>query len=159
MDYIGSECYLQQNKIETINEVLDDFSDYPNFSQVVNTWTDTDIAFSPNVIAGGQILVRPLKNLELGLYPKFVGEQFLDNFSNENRVLDSYFVSDFLGQFIIPNNKLKEISISLKVNNVFNALYSANGYTYSFISGDLITENFLYPQAGTNFLAGLTIRF
>ena len=156
---VGANATFSQNKIETIDEVLVDFTDYYAVQEVRTTFNDTDIAYSPNVIAGGEIRVNPIQNLELGLYPKYVGEQFLDNFSNKNRVLDSYFVTDFLGQYIIPSKKIKELRVSLKVNNVFNTLYSANGYTYSFIFGDLITENFLYPQAGANFLAGLTIRF
>lgn len=156
---VGANATFSQNKIETIDEVLVDFTDYYAVQEVRTTFNDTDIAYSPNVIAGGEIRVNPIQNLELSLYPKYVGEQFLDNFSNKNRVLDSYLVTDFLGQYIIPSKKIKELRVSLKVNNVFNTLYSANGYTYSFIFGDLITENFLYPQAGANFLAGLTIRF
>lgn len=153
---IGANATFSQNKIAAIDEVLVDFSSY---ELVVNSLTDTDIAYSPNVIAGGFVQVNPISSLELGLYPKYVGRQFLDNFSNDNRVLDAYFDADFLGSYQIPSKKLKDISVNLKVNNVFNSLYSANGYTYSFIFGDLITENFLYPQAGINFLAGLTLKF
>ncbi len=153
----GANATFSQNKISSFDEVLADFTE--GFELIVNNFEDTDISFSPNVIAGAQIIARPIDNLEIGLYPKFVGEQFLDNTSNEDRALDSYLVTDFLGQYFIPSKKFKEISISLKVNNIFDTLYSANGYTYSFIFGDLITENFLYPQAGANFLAGLTIKF
>jgi len=153
---IGANATLSQNKIAAIDEVLVDFSAY---DLVINNLTDTDIAYSPNVIVGGHLQVNPISSLQLGLYPKYIGRQFLDNFSNENRVIDGYFVTDFLGSYQIPSKKLKDISINLKVNNLFNSLYSANGYTYSFIAGDLITENFLYPQAGINFLAGLTLKF
>ena len=153
----GANATFSQNKINSFNEVLADFTN--GFELIINNFENTDISFSPNVIAGAQLVAKPLDNLEIGLYPKYVGRQFLDNTSNENRALDSYLVTDLLGQFTIPSSKFKEISLSLKVNNLFNTLYSANGYTYSFIFGDLITENFLYPQAGTNFLAGLTIRF
>jgi iron complex outermembrane receptor protein len=51
------------------------------------------------------------------------------------------------------------------VNNVFNELYEPNGYTFSyFVPGEtsgreLVTENFYYPQAGTNFLFGLVMKF
>ena len=54
---------------------------------------------------------------------------------------------------------MKELSFHLMVNNIFDTMYSNNGYTYSYIYGDLITENFYYPQAGTNFLAGLVFKF
>ena len=43
--------------------------------------------------------------------------------------------------------------------------YESNGYTYSYFyrpqgSNDApVTENFLYPQAGINFLSGITVSF
>jgi len=54
--------------------------------------------------------------------------------------------------------KLKRLEWTLLINNVGNALYSANGYTYSYIYGDLVTENFYYPQAGINWLLGMKVR-
>ena len=39
-------------------------------------------------------------------------------------------------------------------------MYSSNGYTWGFLyAGERTTENWLYPQAGTNFLAGVTLKF
>jgi len=154
---VGGNATLSRNKIKEFNEVLYDYTN--GFEVIINNYEDTDIAFSPNIIVGSQIIFRPLENLELGLYPKYVGKQFLDNTSNDARSLDAYMVTDFLGIYQIPGEKWRQFSISLKVNNVFNTLYSANGYTYSYVFGDLITENFLYPQAGANFLAGLSIKF
>jgi iron complex outermembrane receptor protein len=47
----------------------------------------------------------------------------------------------------------------LLLNNVLNASYSSNGYTYSYLyEGNMTTENFQYPQAGFNFLLGLSVR-
>jgi iron complex outermembrane receptor protein len=55
---------------------------------------------------------------------------------------------------------------SLKVNNLFNELYEPNGYTFSYFvplegntNRELVTENFYYPMAGTNYLGGVSIRF
>ncbi len=155
--YIGANAAFSQNKIENFEEIIYDYTN--GFEIITNIFTDTDIAFSPNIVAGLQLVAAPIKDFEIGLYPKFVGKQFLDNTSNDAKSLDSYLVTDLLGRYDIRTDKLKELSLSLKVNNLFNALYSANGYTYSYVFGDLITENFLYPQAGINFLAGLTIKF
>jgi iron complex outermembrane receptor protein len=39
-------------------------------------------------------------------------------------------------------------------------LYESNGYTYGYLyDGQLIQENFYFPQAGTNFIGGITIGF
>jgi iron complex outermembrane receptor protein len=54
---------------------------------------------------------------------------------------------------------VKELNFSLLVNNVFNHTYESNGYTYSYQAGGVITENFLYPQAGINLLSAVRIRF
>jgi len=50
---------------------------------------------------------------------------------------------------------MKEISFSVLANNILNTMYSSNGYTYQYLG----TNNFYYPQAGTNFLAGITMKF
>ena len=50
------------------------------------------------------------------------------------------------------------------VNNLLDKKYISNGYTYSYYyrpQGSIdnaITENFYYPQAGINFLTGITIK-
>jgi len=50
------------------------------------------------------------------------------------------------------------VQFILYLNNVFNKKYEANGYTYSYISGgSLVTENFLFPQAGTNLMFSVNI--
>jgi len=47
----------------------------------------------------------------------------------------------------------------LMVNNLMNVEYASNAYTYSYIFGDLITENFYYPQAGRNVLVNASFSF
>ena len=60
---------------------------------------------------------------------------------------------------------IKEIALNALVNNLFDKKYVSNGYTYSYYyrpqgSNDRpITENFYYPQAGVNFLTGVTLKF
>jgi iron complex outermembrane receptor protein len=45
------------------------------------------------------------------------------------------------------------------LNNVFNKRYTPNGYTYSYIyGGQLVTENFVFPMAGTNFMLAVNIK-
>ncbi len=129
---------------------------------------DTDISFSPEVVAGGFINYEPVNGLELKLLSKYVGEQFMSNVEAENSRLDSYFVSDFNVQY--SWNKpwvFREIVLTGLVNNIFNEKYVSNGYyyTYNIPNEDLPSgeETFdgagYYPQATTNFLLGLTLKF
>lgn len=156
---LGFNTTLSQNKIDQFTEVLYDYTDWNEVVVVENKYKNTDIAFSPNVIAAGNIVYMPAKGLSLMLQTKYVGKQFLDNTSNAKRVIDAYQTVDGRLSYSIYPKKMREISFNLLVNNMLNSLYSSNGYTYSYIYEKLITENFYYPQAGTNFLMGLTFKF
>ncbi|MCB9174849.1 MAG: TonB-dependent receptor [Flavobacteriales bacterium] len=148
---------ISQNKIDNFTEVLYDYTN--GYDVVENKYTNTDIAFSPNVIVAAGVEYKPVKALSLLLQTKYVGKQFLDNTSNAKRALDVYQTVDGRLSYSIYPKKMREISFNLLVNNLFNTLYSSNGYTYSYMYDGLITENFYYPQAGTNFLMGLTFKF
>lgn len=92
--------------------------------------------------------------------PKYVGEQYLDNTESESRKLEGYFVNDFRITTSLRPGILKELNLALQINNLFNNLYESNGYTYGYGLGDaVIYENFFYPQAGTNFLLNLNLKF
>lgn len=156
---LGFNTTLSQNKIDQFTEVLYDYTDWNEVVVVENKYKNTDIAFSPNVIAAGNIVYIPAKGLSLMLQTKYVGKQFLDNTSNAKRVIDAYQTVDGRLSYSIYPKKMREISFNLLVNNMLNSLYSSNGYTYSYIYEKLITEKFYYPQAGTNFLMGLTFKF
>ncbi|HRN40693.1 MAG TPA: TonB-dependent receptor, partial [Vicingus sp.] len=156
---LGFNTTLSQNKIDQFTEVLYDYTDWNEVVVVENKYKNTDIAFSPNIIAAGNIVYMPAKGLSLMLQTKYVGKQFLDNTSNAKRVIDAYKTVDGRLSYSIYPKKMREISFNLLVNNMLNSLYSSNGYTYSYIYEKLITENFYYPQAGTNFLMGLTFKF
>jgi len=147
---------LSQNKIDQYTDVIVDFAD---FSFVETIQNDTDIAFSPSVIAGSRLQYKLLPYLAISLQSKYVGDQFLDNTSNDFRVIDAYFVNDFIVDYSLKELIGKEISIKFLVNNILNETYESNGYTFSYIFGDLVTENYYYPQAGTNVLLGLTVEF
>ncbi|MEM6648285.1 MAG: TonB-dependent receptor, partial [Bacteroidota bacterium] len=148
---------LSQNKIEDFTSVVYDYTS--GFDIVEDTFDDTDIALSPSHIAGGSVTVQAAKGLEVQLLGKYVGEQFLDNTSNPDRAIDAFFVSDLRIGFTVPNTPARRTQITLLVNNLFDAEYSARGYTYRYIVGDEITRNHFYPQAGINIQAGLNVLF
>ncbi|MFK7784096.1 MAG: TonB-dependent receptor [Crocinitomicaceae bacterium] len=148
---------LSQNKIAEFNEFVDN---YDVGGQDTLVHTNTDLAFSPNIIASAGIGYEPFKGFEVNLLGKYVGSQFLDNTSSENRKIDSYFISNLQLSYTIENKLFSEIKIGIAVNNLFNKLYQNNGYTWGYIfGGERTIENFYYPQAGRNFLTRLTIKF
>ncbi|GAB3770844.1 TonB-dependent receptor [Spirosoma horti] len=148
---------FSRNRVKNFTEYLDNFD---NGQQESRQYGQTDISFSPNVIAGSQLLFTPAKGLELGLLSKYVGKQYMDNTSNENRKLNSYFTNDIRVIYTLKPRFAQEIAFTLLFNNVLNELYESNGYTYAYISeGKVTADNGYYPQAGRNFLAGVRIRF
>jgi iron complex outermembrane receptor protein len=148
---------FSQNKVKNFTEYLDNFD---NGAQESRQYSQTDISFSPNVIAGSQLLFTPAKGLELGLLSKYVGKQYMDNTSNESRKLNPYFTNDIRVIYSIKPKFAQEIAFTLLFNNVLNELYESNGYTYAYISeGKVTADNGYYPQAGRNFLAGVRVRF
>jgi iron complex outermembrane receptor protein len=129
---------------------------------------ETDIAFSPNIVAANAIVYQPIKNLQMSLLSKFVGEQFMSNTENEDSKLDSFFVNDFNITYTLETTGIfKSIVFTGLVNNILNEKYVANGYFGSFDFDDNtsptgVTTGFFsgfYPQATTNFLAGVTLNF
>lgn len=147
---------FSENKIDTYTDFI---YDYILESNISYEFKNTDISFSPNLIVGSELIYEPLKDLNIALISKYVGDQYLDNTTNENKKIDAYLVHHARLNYSIKNVVFKEINFSLLVNNLFDLKYSSNGYTYSYAVGNVITENFYYPQAGRNFLAGLTFKF
>jgi iron complex outermembrane receptor protein len=147
---------LSQNKIDNFIEYL---TDYDSYEEKAIAHGKTDISFSPSVIAGSTFTIKSGK-LETSLLTKYVGKQYLDNTSNEGRILKAYWTQDIRLMYPVKTKWSKRLDLTLLLNNVANILYSSNGYTYSYIyDGKTITENFYYPQAGFNFLAGVVVRF
>ncbi len=146
---------LSENKVKNFTEYIDD---YDNGGQKTNNYSAATIAYSPSVVGGATINFIPVKNGELSFSSKYVGKQYLDNTSNNARLLHAFFVQDVRAIYTIKNKGLKEINIIAQLNNVFGKKYEPNGYTYSyFVGGETVTENYYFPMAGTNFMIGLNI--
>ena len=145
---------LSQNKIKQFNEYLDEYlDDEPYYSQQLIDHKNTNLAFSPTIVTNAGLTFKPLKNLSIDWITKYVGRQYLDNTSNDNRSINPFSFSNLTLSYKIENKFFEEITFGLLVNNIFNALYSNNGYTFSYIyGGQITTENFYYPQAGRNFM-------
>ena len=127
----------------------------------------TNISYSPNVVGASNLVFAPSTVFRVALLSKYVGEQFMGNIDADLSKLEAYFTNDINISYVwTPNSWIKEAQFSLLVNNIFNALYTSNGYFYTFdddysVAGVVTTIEGVgyYPQAGTNFLMGATFRF
>ena len=134
---------------------------------VLQNLGSTNIAFSPDFIAANRITFIPIQNLQLSFLSKYVGEQFMGNIDAEGSKLKAYFVNDLNVSYQLEMKKVfKSIRFDVLVNNIFNLEYESNGYFYTFDDdfsspGTVTTVEGagFYPQAGLNFLAGMTLLF
>lgn len=142
---------LSENKIVDFQE---------EFEGMTTTYDKTDIAFSPNIIAASQLSYEWPFGLELGLNSKYVGKQYLDNSTSDNKSIDAYFVNDLVAGYTRPLGA-GEVMLQLSIFNLFNKLYEANGYTYSYSLSptEISVNNFYYPQAERNAMVRLKFRF
>ncbi|MEN8897178.1 MAG: TonB-dependent receptor, partial [Nonlabens sp.] len=138
-----------------------------SFDGEIQNLGSTDIAFSPNVVAANAIVFQPVKNLQISLLSKFVGEQFMSNTEARDSKLDSYFTNDLNFIYTVkPKSIFDSVVFTALVNNIFNEKFVSNGYYFTFDDdfsnpGTVSTVEGagFYPQAGINFLTGVTLNF
>ena len=161
---VSSKLTLQPNMTLSSNKNKETIISFDG--ELVNLGK-TDIAFSPELIAANAIVYQPVKNLQMSLLSKFVGEQFMSNTEADLSKLDSFFVNDFnISYTIEPKSIFESITFTGLVNNILNEKYVSNGYYFTFDDdytnpGTIATVEGagFYPQATTNFLLGVTLRF
>jgi iron complex outermembrane receptor protein len=152
---------VSQNKIREFTEVLYDYGvNFDEYNEIRNVYKNTDIAYSPNVIAGSGLSYKPFRGFEATWLMKHVGKQFIDNTSNNNRMIEAYTINDVRLTYAFNPRGMRAVSFSLLLNNIFDVEYESNGYTYGYLAGPTTyRQNFYYPQAGTNLMAMVSLRF
>lgn len=158
---------LSENKVVDFTDFTNAFdADFNELEQLRTDHGTTDIAFSPNIIMGNTLtyhLIEPTESkneLSVALFSKYVGQQYLDNTSNEDKAIDAFFTNDLRLNYRLLGKGFKEIRLVFMLRNVLDAQYSAGGYTYKYIKdGSEVTFNAFSPQAGRNVMAGVTFDF
>ncbi len=156
---INANATFSRNVIQSFDEVVYDYgTNWDEFNVVTTNYSNTQISFSPNLTAGGSLVFHPIKSLEFTWIHKYVGKQYLDNTTDENRNINAYYISDVRAAYGFSALGMKRINLNLAVYNLFNKMYESNGYTWGYQGGgNDIRENFYYPQAGIHFMAGVMI--
>jgi iron complex outermembrane receptor protein len=134
---------------------------------VLTALGNTNIAYSPEFIAGNILTFLPVSNFQVSFLSKIVGEQYMGNIDSEGSKLKSYFVNDLNVSYEFkPKSVFKSILLTGLVNNIFDYKYVSNGYFFTYDDNysdpnqiTTIEGAGYYPQAGINFLVGLTLKF
>ncbi len=153
----SANATFSRNKISDFTEYVDNWDTGGQEAFDLGT---TDLAFSPEVVANSELRFEPVEHLGLSLNSAYVGQQYIDNSSSAERALDAYFVNNLKADYTFTTGLFNEITLHVLVNNLFNTMYESNAWVYSYIlGGERYEMDGYFPQAGTNFMAGVNFKF
>ncbi|WP_319482071.1 TonB-dependent receptor [uncultured Draconibacterium sp.] len=148
---------LSINKIKDFTEYVDNWDTWGQDAFDLGT---TDLAFSPNVIANSQFVYTPGEHFSIAFVSQYVGDQYIDNTSSDDRKLDAYFVNHLKADYTFKTNLVDEISLHFIANNLFDVQYETNAWVYPYLLGnERYKMDGYYPQAGVHFMFGVDFTF
>lgn len=149
---IEGNISLSTSAIKEFNYFIDD---YDHGTSIKEIFHNQPIAFSPQIVSNFNTQLE-WNGLINEINVKYVGKQYLDNTADSRKSLDAYLTTDLKFRYILNSEHLsyfKTINLIFAVNNLFNVMYSSNGYTYSYIAGNALSiNNYYFPQAERNVL-------
>ena len=96
---LSANATFSRNKIQDFTHTLYDYTD--GFEVVERDLGTTDIALSPEIIINGEVNYELLKGLEVAILNRYIGDQYLDNTSSEDKKIDAYFTIFALPYFSV----------------------------------------------------------
>jgi len=163
---------LSENKILNHTAYVDNWD---TWGQEKINYKNTDLAFSPNIIWASLFNYTVNENTSVDFISKYVGEQFIDNSSSEDRMLDDYLVNNLRLSYEWDSKVFNTAKLTLQVNNLLNNEYVSNAWVYRFISegwDPRDSDHYVnqdsergynmaayFPEATRNYLLGLTLGF
>ena len=169
---ISGNLTISENKVDSFTQFIDNWDTWGQ-EQILHE--NTDLAFSPKLIWAAQMNYKFNNRTSLLFNSKYVGEQFIDNTSSEDRKIDDYLICNLQIDYVFNSFIFKNAKLSFLVNNLFNVEYVSNAWIYRYItnsfdpreSDDYTTLGSdgiynmagYFPQAKRNYLLGLSIDF
>jgi iron complex outermembrane receptor protein len=148
---------FSRNKISDFTEYVEDWD---NGGLKSNPVGRSDLAFAPQLTASSVVSCHLFENMELRLLSNYVGKQYIDNTASNDRRLDAYLVNSFNVDYRLAQRLFKVLRFSLLINNIFNEAYESNAWVYSYYyEGKRNKMDGYFPQAGTNFMLGVSVEF
>ncbi|MCC8035969.1 MAG: TonB-dependent receptor [Rikenellaceae bacterium] len=165
---------FSRNKIKKYTDHLS-FEDAAGVRDVETYLGTTTIAFSPSVIAGS-IIAFSHRGFGASLQTNAVSKQYVTNSESarskftdiasgsDKLELDAYCVSNLRLDYSFRLPSLKSMTVGFTVYNILNAKYESNGYEVTYFIEEngrraRLKQMYYFPQAGTNVMANITLRF
>jgi len=169
---VSGNLTISENKVDSFTQYVDNWDTWGQ-SQIFHE--NSDLAFSPNIIWAAQANYNLNKRTKVIFNSKYVGEQYIDNTSSRERILNDYLISNLQVDYHFNNYLFKEAKISFLINNLFDIEYVSNAWIYRYITNTFdpresddytsLASDGIYdmagyfPQAKRNYLIGLTLGF
>lgn len=154
----NANATFSRNKIKNFVSYTDNWETWP--VQLKENLGTTDISFSPNVVAGSIFTWNFKDKLKTSLVTNYVGKQYIDNSSNDDRSLHPYLINNIRLNYSVKTNFIQRIDFILSLNNIFDVEYESNAWVYRYYSeGSEYAMNGYFPQAKFHFMAGVNLRF
>lgn len=161
---LEANATISRNKVLFFTEFVDVYdADFNWLAQQAIERKNTDLSFSPNIMASGVLSYELWQNsanrsLTFSFLSKYIGKQYIDNSSDEVNVLKPYFFSDFRAVWVLKNKWIKELGLTFWAQNVFDAQYESNAWSYRYVyDGSTALDQGFFPQAGRNYLLGIRL--
>ncbi len=155
LDWKGN-INVSQNKILDFTRYIDNWD---SSAQKIEKLGTTDLGFSPALTASSVLSYKPAHSLTIQWITKYVGKQYIDNTSSNDRKLNPYLLNSLRIAFNPSFKPPGSLTLFIQVNNIGNVLYESNAWVYSYYyQGKENKMDGLFPQAGINFIAGLNFK-
>ncbi|MBF90559.1 MAG: TonB-dependent receptor [Flavobacteriales bacterium] len=171
LNWTGNATF-SKNKIANFTEYVDNWD---TWGQETMLHENTDISFSPDLIWASTFSYQLCDNMNTQFISKYVGDQYIDNTSSADRMLDAYLVHSGRFSWDIDSKLFSSAKLTFQVNNLLDEKYANNAWVYRFISDgwdpresdpyvnanneDGYDMAGYFPQAGRNCLLGITFGF
>ena len=175
---MGGNMTLSTNKIRNYTayyEMYDNMNDWNYLGQHHVDFENTDILMSPSFTGMADLTFRPFASsseswntVYLSVNGKYVGKQYYDNTSSDERSIPAYFVSALSAGYELPlervghDERSSSLAFSIHVQNLFNHMYYADAWLWRayFQQEDAYyAETGIYPQAPASFMLKIAYRF
>ena len=169
LNWAGNATF-SENKIANFTEYVDNWD---TWGQERILHENTDISFSPDLIWASTFSYKLCDNLSARFISKYVGDQYIDNTSSVDRMLDAYLVHGGRLSWNLNSRLFSSAKLTLQVNNLLDEKYANNAWVYRFISegwnptgsDPYVNANSeggydmagYFPQAGRNFLFAISL--
>ena len=159
---VEGNAAISQNKIKNFDEHVAAYdADWNDIAAVVNHYSKSTLAYSPNAILNGFVDFH-YQGFSATWHTNFVSSQYVDNSQSKERQLPCFSQTDINMNYVLglKNCGIKSIKFGIDLNNIFDRHYANCAYDYGYyLAGKRVSSLAYVPAAGFNMMGNITLKF